>query len=397
MWSFIKNLFKKEEKKEWLEPLFDHIEVVKQKKLVVPFKIVDIKKNGFLVKIEGLFAFLPFSLMPWKYQNYDNWNAVLYSLKKRVFHGTIAKVIRKEGNTGVNRIYVDASVTKYEKPELVEGENYKGVIIQKADYGLIVDIGHNFKWKNGSIRGLLHRSYIPNFEFQTNYETGKIIEVKLYENNDKGLSFKLSSYNYALESFVGKIVQARVIKTDNKPISYMVDEKYHAQMPMKNVYGDDIYLIRNMLKYLSDGEIIDCTVLDFNAEIGYLTLKFLPKNNTGLDWNSEEIQNYIGKTVQTNVYKSPYYGPTLLVENKYRAMITNEMPTRKKILNQMRDGTIIDASIVSVDAEMGIFIVDLKSFKPKRKRNRKHKKRRRTEHNFTYDFNAEKTQDEILV
>ena len=374
MWSLIKKLFKKEEEKtDWLEPLFDHIEIVKKKKLAVPFRIMEIKKNGFLVKVEGLYAFVPFSLMPWKYQNFENWNAVLASLKKRVFHGTVAKVVRKEGETGLNRIYVDASGVKFDKPELVVDEKYKGVVIQKTDFGLFVDIGHQFGWKYGSIKGLLHRTYIPNFELQSNYEPGKVVEVNLIENTEKGLLLKLSGYNYALETYVGKTVEVRVKKIDKKPLSYLVEDKYHAQMPMKNVYGDDIYLIKNMMKYLNDGDIIECEVLEFNTQNGYLTLKFLPKNNTGFDWNSPEIQEYIGKTVQANVYRSVYYGSTLLVENKYRAMITNEIPTRKKILNQMKEGATVECTVLSVDAEHGIFIVDINALRPKRKQ--KHKPR----------------------
>ncbi|MCL2072719.1 MAG: hypothetical protein FWH18_02265 [Marinilabiliaceae bacterium] len=396
MLSFIKNLFKKEEEKDWLEPLFDHIEIVKKKNLEVPFRIFEIKKSGFLIKVEGLFAFVPFSLMPWKYQNYDQWNAVLPSLKKRVFHGTIAKVTRKEGETGVNRVFVDASKVNFDKPELSDSETYKGIIFQKTDFGIFVDIGHHFAWQYGSIRGLIHRTNFPSSEFIHNYHIGKIVEVKMIERSQKGLLLKFAGNNYNLETYVGKIVQTKVIKVNKKPLSFLVEDQYHAQMPMKNIYGENIYLIKNLMKYFTNDEIIECEVINYNTLNGYLSLKFLPKNNTGYDWNSQEIQDYIGKTVQAYVYRSVYYGATLMVDNKYRAMVTNDIPTRKRILNQMKDGTTIECVVLSANTECGIFIVDANALKPKVKQKLKYKLKKRLNAE-TFEENAVENIEENVV
>ena len=46
----------------------------------------------------------------------------------------------------------------------------KGVIINKTNYGIFVDIGYNFNWWCGSLVGMLHKS---NFENEELFEKNK--------------------------------------------------------------------------------------------------------------------------------------------------------------------------------------------------------------------------------
>ena len=70
----ILNLFKTEEEIRAAMPLSEVVSVLKQKIIdahlnneTVIFTITGIKKTGFQVKVKGIFDFVPFSLMPFKY------------------------------------------------------------------------------------------------------------------------------------------------------------------------------------------------------------------------------------------------------------------------------------------------------------------------------------------
>jgi len=48
------------DKKEWLDNLVENAEKIRDNKTNVPFKILEIKGNGFQVKVSGLYAYAPF-------------------------------------------------------------------------------------------------------------------------------------------------------------------------------------------------------------------------------------------------------------------------------------------------------------------------------------------------
>lgn len=65
------------------------------------------------------------------------------------------------------------------------GEEYKGLIIKTADYGLFIDIGYHFDWKCGSMAGLLHKTQLAGSESLEDYKLGQEIKTIYHKPNKK--------------------------------------------------------------------------------------------------------------------------------------------------------------------------------------------------------------------
>jgi hypothetical protein len=83
----LKRIFNFQEKKSYLSKLAENFEELEQKGENIPFKITEIRRKGFVIKSAGLFGFISFDHMPWKYQNHNAWNAVFPSIKGKIFFG----------------------------------------------------------------------------------------------------------------------------------------------------------------------------------------------------------------------------------------------------------------------------------------------------------------------
>ncbi len=84
--SFDKNKeFEFVDDKPYLIELIDKFEETIDSKKNIPFKIVDIRDKGFVVKTEGLFGFISFHHMPWSYQNINSWTVVYPAIKGKIF------------------------------------------------------------------------------------------------------------------------------------------------------------------------------------------------------------------------------------------------------------------------------------------------------------------------
>src|SRR5690554_6996602 len=73
------NPFSNSEKKkntDYLTPLFENIEKAYVDQLVLTFRIVEPKTSGFVIKVGGLFAFLLYKDIGWKYSNLDVWRDI---------------------------------------------------------------------------------------------------------------------------------------------------------------------------------------------------------------------------------------------------------------------------------------------------------------------------------
>ncbi len=147
----ILNFFKTEEEirqsmslKEIVPILKQNLVEIKNNDEVVIFKVTKIKKSGFEVKVKGIFAFVPFSLMPWKY--YPNmWG---FMANEIINHKFFAKIV--DLDLAQNRIILDATVTEFDEFLLSDGQTYKAIILKKSKNFIIVEIGHRYNWTYGS-------------------------------------------------------------------------------------------------------------------------------------------------------------------------------------------------------------------------------------------------------
>lgn len=147
----ILNFFKTEEEIRKSMTLQEVIPILKQNLVdaknndeVVIFKITRLKKSGFEVKVKGIFAFVPFSLMPWKY--YPNmWGFMANELMNYKFFAKIVDI-----DLSQNRFILDATVTEFDEFLLSDGQTYKAIILKKSKNFIIVELGHRYGWNYGS-------------------------------------------------------------------------------------------------------------------------------------------------------------------------------------------------------------------------------------------------------
>lgn len=274
-----KELFCQPKKKEWLDVLVKNAERLKDENISVPFKIVGIKETGLVIKVGGLYGFITFQYMPWKYPDIECWKAVSPKLVDRVFFCKIHRI----SNDPIS-ITVNGEIPQFRRIELVIGEKYNGIIIRKSKYGFFVDIGYQFGWKCGSFVGLLHKSQfgpdqsilkkLPGDELQLTYQG---------LNNDKQLIFGADTEKIEWQlgnpaRLIGQVVWVEVVKKpDGRGIEFLAEGKYRGKINVRKKDYPAYYRtkIKQARLNLTDGSRIDCLVTGINHKTRYLEFKWI--------------------------------------------------------------------------------------------------------------------------
>ncbi len=387
----LKNTLNISDEKMYLSKLRDNIEKQKEENNSLPFKIVKIKKNGFLAKVAGLYAYIAFNHMPWNYSNSKAWQSVYPQLISKIFFCKIYQIEKDP-----LRIVINGEIPQFVKPTLIIGKKYVGIVVNKLNYGVFIDIGYHFRWQCGSLVGLLHKSNFENIESFYNTETGQSIETIFWGYNDKDQlvfgnnpEFK-EWYTGAMENLIGKIVNVKVLRPNNLELYFLVNEKYYASLPVSNlIYPENNKQVYKAICNLKHEESIHCEIIGINKlkklfllkwyskeEIESVYLRNLPisKVNNVIALGNNSIQNHIddetydklqliGKTVKVEVLKKEdklgKEHNQYLVENKYhgRLTISNTLyrisvKEKKLIESNLQDGEILDCELLSIEKKL---------------------------------------------
>lgn len=108
-----------------------------------------------MVKVGGMYAFLDYRDMPWRYSILKDWTVVSQHLIGKRFFGEIIHISGTESPFWIN---IGAKVHKFKPRELTLYEEYQVIVIRKTKYGLFVEAGFHFNWYYGSFYGLIHKS-----------------------------------------------------------------------------------------------------------------------------------------------------------------------------------------------------------------------------------------------
>ncbi len=272
----LKKIFNFQEEKSYLPKLVENFEKLEKRGENIPFKIAEIRRNGFVIKVAKLFGFISFNYMPWKYENHNSWNAVYPSIKGKVFFGKTHHFCKNPIS-----IILNGEIPQFKKPELNEKDKYKGIIINKTKYGLFIDVGYHFNWDCGSIVGMVHKSNFAPIETFENVEIGETIEsFFLGSNNKEQLIFgdnKVTKewLNGEIEKLVGEILPVIIIKNNDDKTSYLVNEKYNATLPaISRIYPTNKKIIKSAIKNFKNGDLIHCEILKVNKLDKTLQLKW---------------------------------------------------------------------------------------------------------------------------
>lgn len=283
--KWIKDLFIRPGKREWLEKRVITLENKKKDNLSLPFKIVYIRESGFTVKVYGLYAFVGFNHMPWKYKDLESWIAILPKLTNNTFFCKIHEISKDSLS-----IIINGRIPQFKKIELEIGNEYKGLIIKKYNHGVLVDIGYNFDWKCGSFIGFLHKFQFESKQTFLHCSLGDEIQI-IYQSMDENGRRTFSQDNEISnwqkkrpQELIGQVVLVRIVRKLNEEdkIVFLVNGKYKGKIV--NSKADNTLVRRNVIREaknkLKDGETIYCEVIGCNEKGRILDLKWITEFDT---------------------------------------------------------------------------------------------------------------------
>lgn len=299
----IKKTISQPDKKKWLDKLVTELEEQRFNFESLPFKIIEFKKSGFLVKVNGLFGFISIYHMPWKYNDKELWATVAPYLIDKVFFCKVHKIDKDP-----IAIIVNGEIPQFKKLELVIGDEYTGVILKNTDYGIFVDIGKHFDWRCGSIVGLMHKTQILINTDLKDYATGQEITAIYLGLNDKNQYLfsndrdKADWYMGIPQGLVGDVTWAKVIR-DASIFAFLILGKYKAKLTIdKNHSAKYKRRLKQEKKELRNGQIINCEILGANESHRILTFKWLGELDTKVQLDNSLVNN-LDKNTITNLIK----------------------------------------------------------------------------------------------
>ncbi len=406
----IKSVFKKRSEVDWIDNAYAKIEQQYKDKHTVTFRICNINKNNFQVKIGGLYAYIPIWHMPWQYLYLESWHVILPTLIGKVFRGRIYSINRTPLS-----IHIDASMPQFKTITPDVNVPYSGIIIRKSDKSIILDIGYHFDWKFGSLISRLHSTAFKSPETFEDCIPGQVMSIYFAGFYQLGVPIaRLTPLSPEwhpdyIHSLIGKIVKVKVGKTEREQPVFIVEEKYEGRLPIDiHTYPDNLGTMRRAFTMLSNDDILFCEITGADFEKQYLTLKWngekdtfdphftdeIKRENSSIDFKEAEglIKNgksklynemalsemplamndavliddghatareLIGKIVNVRVIKKHKSQVFLLVEGKYSGVLPitsniyyNNARAVKEHFNQLPDGELISCKVLGFDERL---------------------------------------------
>lgn len=264
--------------KEYLNDLLEDLRFAFENNKTMTFKIVEPKEKGFLIQVGGLFGYLSFLHMPWEYKKLKYWQNVSPFLIDKVFTCKIHSL--EEGK--LVSIFITAKQHEFETPRLTEFKKYRGVLLEKTQFGFFVDIGLHFGWKFGSLLGLVHKSTLIDASDYENTAVGNEISVIFQGYNNKqdmilGDNRERAKWHTgALDKLIGTIQNVSVVINENGHREFYVQGKHKAKVPVtKEHYPQLKAVARTYISGLEDGDTIDCEVVRINNKRDMFVLRLL--------------------------------------------------------------------------------------------------------------------------
>jgi ribosomal protein S1 len=274
---------KKQQKQyDWCAEQFKIINIIQSRDEVTKCKICDVKMKGLVVKVENLYAYLPFQLAPWLYPSTEYWATIIKSLRNRYFDCKIASA--EKIDDGKFKIFVDASVHQFRTCELKRDYKFAGIILKKTENGLFVEIGGHFAWKFGSIHGFLNNA---KHEDLKNYSEGDNIDVYFWDKTVRGIDFVNSKFYDIYKEYIGKRASLLVMRDNDEEVKLLVEGKFDAFCVDK--------ITENIVNQLDDYEIIECEIVGYNSQTGFAMKHIYHDSTEHINWTSFILQKYIGR------------------------------------------------------------------------------------------------------
>ncbi|MDR1112139.1 MAG: S1 RNA-binding domain-containing protein [Bacteroidales bacterium] len=216
---------------EWLEQGIRKLEYLHLNQKTVTGKIYSITNMGFFVRIYGIRAYLPLSLMPWKGHDLKYWESIYPTLEGKIFYVKIKEIVQV--NCHKYHILVDATQHHLRSIALSEDVPFYAIVVKKNTKSVMIDIGCHFDWRYGSITGYIDRRTFAFPETFENCREGQLLWVYLGKVAKSSLQFVEARYYTELQrwidsakAYVGKTVYAKVCRLEEKKVILLIDNQY---------------------------------------------------------------------------------------------------------------------------------------------------------------------------
>lgn len=255
----------KDKKKNYLIKLIDNLKEKQEQSVSVSFKIVETRQNGFIVKSNGLFAYVHYNYMPWKYKKKEYWKIIFPLLKGKILFGEVFSI-----KTNPISVQINGEIPQFKNMEFLFNHRYLGIVLDIEKNGILVEFGGCYNWNYGSMIGKIVFSYFESINNQSIYSVGSEIYTYYYKEVDSHHVFSTSPIiksweNDSIERFRNKVLVSKVTYASQKNIVLKVAESYEAYIFTKKEYYLGFYgSFKKALKHLIKGDIITCEIIEIN-------------------------------------------------------------------------------------------------------------------------------------
>jgi hypothetical protein len=261
----------------------------------VPFVIIGASLKGYHARIFDFKAFVSFHYMPFEYYSTEAWQAMLPHLKRNVFFGKIASI------EGHGEYYIlNAKVPQFKKEELSCDSAYEGIVIERNQRYLLLELGASLGWKLGSVKAIMPRSKRDTIKHFGGIAIGDKMQVRIYDRSIDTRQYLVKGTldfddweNGNVQEMLNKMVSAKVVYHGARKL-FIVEEKYRgAIITDRKWYKDTEYrwAIKGIVNSLEEGAEIICRVIKVVEESRILKLLWMP--------DQEEFKSHFDETRNT--------------------------------------------------------------------------------------------------
>jgi hypothetical protein len=149
--------------------------------------------------------------MPWSYKKRSFWNVIFPSIVGKIFMGQVSYFQEEPLSIHLN---TDTSLFPFAPFNFEAGETYTGIILEKTNTTLQIDLGYGFRWEHGSlVFEITRNSAEQNVDMFPQYSCGEEFDAiyvgKSISENDI-FRYEATSYFSAEHNLIGLNVWAKL-------------------------------------------------------------------------------------------------------------------------------------------------------------------------------------------
>jgi len=365
------------EDKSYLKTLVSNLELYYQRNNTISFLITQAKQKGFIVKVGGLFAYIPFHYMPWQYKRIESWRIVSNTLIDKKFYCKVKAIEKDPIKIEINaKIHICKELVYHQKTAVL------GLVIGRTKFGIFVEIGAFYHWEYGSCIGLLHRNNMADQDFFNSVRVGNEIST-FFHGFSRNHQIILGDASIdkvwstgELDTLINTIQPVTIVISEHGNRSFFVKGKYEAILPISKLFypNTSISKIKSALKQYKNNDTIRCKILKIDYSARKMIVQWLTTiEHTISPANANQLLHLVdGKTakkmqallyqkpIEVKVFKKSKYSKA--EENKYYihnnlevalSITSTKYNLTKKgieaIENKFKHGDKLNCTLVSFD------------------------------------------------